>query len=163
MKSPNKKTNCVSTLIKSPIGTILIEASESGVTRVEMNNSARGKIESTDHPILSDAARQLNEYFRRERKVFDLPVDLLCASEFAVKVLNAVARIPFGKTTTYGEIARKVGAPKAARAVGGAVGANPVPIIIPCHRVVAANGKLGGFTGGIDLKKKLLEIEGIKF
>ena len=106
-------------------------------------------------PILKRAALQLNEYFNGKRRSFDLPLDLRLKG-FTRRVLEEVSRIPYGETATYGEVARRVGSPRAARAVGGAVGANPIPIIIPCHRVIAAGGKLGGFGGGVALKKKLL-------
>ena len=90
------------------------------------------------------------------------PLDLNAGTEFQQQVWNALRKIPFGETKSYGEIAQTIGKPKAVRAVGGACGANPIPVLIPCHRVLAANKKLGGFSGGLDWKRKLLSREGIK-
>ncbi len=111
-----------------------------------------------DCKVLQKSVCQLREYFEGRRREFDISLKL-DAGEFTRKALGQVAQIPYGKTVTYGDIARRVGNPRAYRAVGGAVGANPLPLIIPCHRVVAANG-LGGFGAGLELKKKLLELEG---
>jgi methylated-DNA-[protein]-cysteine S-methyltransferase len=107
-----------------------------------------------------EVARQLRQYFAGRREAFDLPM-ALDATRFRSKVLRAVGRIPFGRARSYGEIARAVGQPRAARAVGQAVGANPLPLLIPCHRVLAAHGRLGGFGGGLAWKRFLLELEGI--
>jgi len=109
-----------------------------------------------------EVARQLEQYFAGRREAFDLPVafDL---PRFTSRVLRAVGRIPFGGARSYGEIARAVGQPRAARAVGQAVGANPLPLLIPCHRVLAARGGLGGFGGGLRWKRYLLELEGIRW
>jgi methylated-DNA-[protein]-cysteine S-methyltransferase len=105
------------------------------------------------------AARELREYFAGTRREFTTPVDLALATPFAREVLGRLAKAPFGATTTYGAIARDVGRPRGARAVGQAVASNPVPVVVPCHRVVAANG-LGGFSGGLDVKRWLLRHEG---
>ncbi len=110
-------------------------------------------------PLLAEAANQIWQYWRGERQVFDLPV-ALAGTEFQKRVWRAMAEVPFGETTTYGQIAAHIGAPKALRAVGQACGANPVPIIIPCHRVLARNG-LGGFSCGTSYKRLLLAREGI--
>ena len=96
------------------------------------------------------------------RKPKNLPPLDLAGTEFQKSVWNALRKISFGKTKSYGEIARTIGRAKAVRAVGGACGANPVPVLVPCHRVLAANKKLGGFSGGLDWKRKLLALEGIK-
>lgn len=112
-----------------------------------------------DDPYLFGVYDQLNEYFSQKRKAFSLPLDLY-GTEFQLKVWNELKKIPYGITVSYKNIAEKIGNIKAVRAVGNANGANPVPIIIPCHRVINDNGKLGGYTGGINIKKKLLEIEG---
>lgn len=109
------------------------------------------------HPV----ARELREYFSGRRRAFTSPVDLAGEPPFRRRVLEALCRVPFGATTTYGELARATGSPKAARAVGQAVGANPVPVVVPCHRVLAADGRIGGFGLGLDAKRKLLEIEGV--
>lgn len=108
--------------------------------------------------------RQFETYFKRERSDFDCKIDdRLISSAFRKTVLFALQEIPYGHFVTYGELARRVGKPKASRAVGGALGANPLPIVLPCHRVVAGEGKLGGFTGGLPLKIKLLDLEGANF
>ena len=109
-------------------------------------------------PLIREAVKQVSAYFRRELTVFDLPLDLQ-GTEFQRKVWEALQRIPYGGTRTYADIAREIGAPKATRAVGGANHVNPVPIIVPCHRVLAANGKLGGFGCGLDYKRLLLDVE----
>lgn len=106
------------------------------------------------------AAIELKQYFRGQRKYFDIPVDIEGTS-FQMKVWKALQSIPYGQVQSYKEIAEKIGHPKALRAVGRACGANPVPIIIPCHRVLTANGTLGGFSAGIEIKKALLNLEGI--
>lgn len=109
---------------------------------------------------LEAAERQLAEYFAGSRKRFDLPVDLAAASEFDRRVLDVVRAIPFGGVRTYADIARGIGSPSAARAVGNAVGRNPAPIVVPCHRVVRSDGTLGGYSGGgVEYKRRLLAIE----
>ncbi len=106
-----------------------------------------------------EAVRQLTEYLARTRKEFDLPLDLH-GTPFQREVWNELLHVPYGKTVSYSEIAARIGRPKAARAVGAAVGSNPVPIIIPCHRVIGKDGSLVGFGGGLDLKQRLLALEG---
>ncbi len=108
--------------------------------------------------------RQIEQYLFQERTEFELDIDpVLIRSDFQKKVLFALRDIPYGHFTTYGELARKIGKPKATRAVGTALGKNPLPIILPCHRVIRGNGELGGFTGGVHLKRKLLELEGASY
>ena len=102
--------------------------------------------------------QQLAEYFAGERKDFDLPLQL-SGTEFQVQVLEELQRIPYGETTSYGDIATRIGRPKAVRAVGAANGRNPLPIVIPCHRVIGSSGDLTGFGGGLDLKEALLRLE----
>jgi len=114
--------------------------------------------ENAQWPLLREAVKQVSAYFRRELKTFDLPLDLQ-GTEFQRKVWEALRRIPYGQTRTYTDIACEIAAPKATRAVGGANHVNPVPIIVPCHRVLAANGKLGGFACGLDYKRLLLDVE----
>ena len=104
--------------------------------------------------------RQLDEYFEGRRRKFDLPVDLRLTDGFSRRVLTATSRIPFGSVATYREVATRAGNPLATRAAGNALGANPIPIVVPCHRVVRTGGGLGGYTGGLDRKRKLLELEG---
>lgn len=109
---------------------------------------------------LAEAERQLSEYFRGDRRAFDLPVDLEGVSEFDRRVLEAAEHLEFGEVVPYGELARRIGRPKAARAVGGALGRNPVAIVVPCHRVVRSDGSLGGYGSGVEYKERLLRIEG---
>lgn len=111
-----------------------------------------------EHPILSETARQLEAYFRGELRRFDLHLDLH-GTEFQQKVWRALRTIPYGETRSYRDIARQIGSPKAVRAVGGANGKNPVAIIVPCHRVIAADGSLGGFGCGLPAKRLLLGLE----
>jgi methylated-DNA-[protein]-cysteine S-methyltransferase len=105
--------------------------------------------------------RQLDEYFDGERHTFDLPIDWRLVSGFAGGVLRATARIPFGSVSSYREVAAEAGSPNAYRAAGNALGSNPVPIVVPCHRVLHAGGGLGGYTGGLDRKRFLLRLEGV--
>jgi len=111
--------------------------------------------------LLGAAVAQLREYFERKRRSFDLPLDLEAVTDFQREVYAELVRVPHGRVITYGELAEAVGRAELARAVGQAVGANPVPILIPCHRVVAAEGRLGGFTGGLAVKAALLRTENV--
>jgi len=104
------------------------------------------------------ARQQLEEYFAGDRREFDLPLNL-SGTEFQVQVLEELQRIPYGETTSYGDIAKRIGRPKAMRAVGAANGRNPIPIIVPCHRVIGSSGDLTGFGGGLDTKAALLRLE----
>ena len=108
--------------------------------------------------MLSAAAAQLDEYFERKRTTFDLPLDLV-GTDFQKEAWLALADVPFGETTSYGEQAERIGRKGAFRAVGAANGKNPVPIVLPCHRIVGANGALTGFAGGLDMKQQLLALE----
>lgn len=112
-------------------------------------------------PVLRQARRELAEYAKGRRKRFEVPFELE-GTHFQCEVWNALFAIPWGETRTYGEIARALGRPGAARAVGAAAGRNPLPVIVPCHRLVAAGGGLGGFSGGLEVKRKLLGLEGIR-
>jgi methylated-DNA-[protein]-cysteine S-methyltransferase len=112
--------------------------------------------------VLRAAVAQVQEYFDRRRRTFDLPLDLESATDFQREVYAELVRIPHGRVVTYGELAEAVGRAELARAVGQAVGANPLPILIPCHRVVAAEGRLGGFTGGLAVKAALLRTENVE-
>jgi methylated-DNA-[protein]-cysteine S-methyltransferase len=105
--------------------------------------------------------RQLDDYFEGRRHAFDVPIDWRLVRGFAADVLRATARIPFGAVSTYREIAGRAGSPNAYRAAGNALGSNPVPIVVPCHRVLHSGGGLGGYTGGIDRKRYLLHLEGV--
>jgi methylated-DNA-[protein]-cysteine S-methyltransferase len=108
---------------------------------------------------LDDVRRELDEYFEGKRREFDLPLDLRVAP-FHADVLAQLARVPYGQTETYGALAAKAGRPKAARAVGTVMNRNPIPIVLPCHRIVGANGSLTGYAGGLDVKLQLLQLEG---
>jgi len=111
--------------------------------------------------LLHTAVAQVQEYFAGQRRSFDLPLDLDAVTEFQREVYAELVRVPHGRVITYGDLAEAVGRAELARAVGQAVGANPVPILIPCHRVVAAEGRLGGFTGGLAVKAALLRTENV--
>jgi methylated-DNA-[protein]-cysteine S-methyltransferase len=111
---------------------------------------------------LDDVRRELDEYFEGRRRDFDLPIDWALVSTFGRRILKATAAIPFGKVSTYGAVAAKAGNPKASRAAGRALNTNPIPIVVPCHRVVGAGGRLVGYAGGLDRKVTLLEIEGVE-
>jgi len=109
---------------------------------------------------LDDVRRELDEYFEGKRAGFDLPIDWSLTRGFAGEVLRQTARIAFGKTSTYAEVASRAGSPRAVRAAGNALGANPLPVVVPCHRVLRTGGALGGYTGGIERKQFLLGLEG---
>ncbi len=110
-------------------------------------------------PLDTSLARQLNDYFSGHRQRFALPLHL-AGTEFQLRVWRELLHLSFGRMVTYSELARRVGCPQGARAVGGAVGANPVPIVVPCHRVVGAGGRMGGFGAGLEWKRRLLAVEG---
>jgi methylated-DNA-[protein]-cysteine S-methyltransferase len=103
---------------------------------------------------------ELDEYFAGRRQAFDLDLDLRAVPDFNLRVLHELERVPYGETTTYGTLAARAGAPKAARAVGTVMNRNRIPIVLPCHRVVGASGKLVGYAGGLDVKERLLRLEG---
>lgn len=149
--------------LDTPIGKLLIAGDRETVQRVEFpkNGEPRkpqaGWIE-TSTGALQEAARQLREYFSGARKEFDLPLAPE-GTDFQRAVWRELQNIPYGDTISYGELARRIGNSNASRAVGAANGANPIPIVIPCHRVIGANGKLTGFGGGLPIKEKLLALE----
>lgn len=144
--------------IKTPIGILRLEASAKALYRISWKN--RIHFTHSDNRILQKTKTQILEYFSGKRKFFNLPLDMQ-GTEFQKKVWKACGKIPFGKTTAYGELAQSAGHPKAARAVGSAMAKNPLPIIIPCHRVVTSSGKLGGYSGngGLKTKRYLLSFE----
>ena len=146
--------------LETRIGKLLIAGDAQTVRRIGFpNNNAPepGWIDESTGPLES-TARQLQEYFNGRRTSFDLPVAPE-GTAFQRKVWLALQDIPYGETISYGDLARRVGNPKASRAVGAANGQNPIPIVIPCHRVIGANGKLTGFGGGLPVKEALLELE----
>ena len=147
----------------SPIGRLLILANNDGLAAIHFAPTS-GAHAIAEHwtqggSMVDDAARQLGEYFAGTRRSFDLPLAPK-GTPFMTSVWNELVRIPYGATTSYGELARRLGKPKAARAIGSANGKNPIPIVVPCHRVIGANGTLTGFAGGLDVKRQLLELEG---
>lgn len=155
-------------IIQTPVGRISIAASEQGITNLDFLSS-RSRLQdfattALAQSLVDQAAKQLVEYFEGKREKFDLKFDL-DGTAFQKSVWQQIQKIPFGKTVSYGEIARAIRKPQAARAVGGAVGANPVAIFIACHRVMGSAGKLTGYSGGNGLptKRKLLDLEGIKY
>jgi methylated-DNA-[protein]-cysteine S-methyltransferase len=139
----------------------LAYAQHRGVDQVLESLAARLSPRILEAPArLDTVARELEEYFAGRRREFGLGVDLTLVGPFGRRVLRATAGIPFGDTRTYADIAARAGAPRGARATGNALGSNPIPIVIPCHRVVRAGGALGGYTGGLDIKRRLLAVEG---
>lgn len=157
---------------ESGMGRIFIASSDEGITDVFISSGGpeaafMERFKKRGAPVLdngyfSKAFKELDRYFAGRPVIFDLPLDLRGTS-FEIKVWRAIARIPYGQTRSYGDVASMIRSPLAARAVGGACGANPVPIVIPCHRVIRSGGSLGGYTGGLDIKKALLKIEGVLF
>jgi len=157
-------------IVESPIGPLLVAATERGLARIffdaepelHLDRLARtfGPRVLRSAPAVDTAHRQLDEYFAGDRSAFALDVDLRGAAPFAQQVLAELALVPYGQTTTYGTLAARVGAPRAARAVGTVMNRNPIPIVLPCHRVVGANGSLTGYGGGLDVKERLLRLEG---
>jgi methylated-DNA-[protein]-cysteine S-methyltransferase len=151
--------------IDSPAGKLKLVANDKGLVAVlwakeKPNRVPLGEVENREtHPLLVEAERQIAEYFARKRRSFSVPIEMQGTS-FQKQVWDAMLAIPFGETTTYGELAQRLGRPQAARAVGAASGKNPLSIIVPCHRVVGSTGKLTGFAGGLDAKTLLLELEG---
>jgi methylated-DNA-[protein]-cysteine S-methyltransferase len=143
--------------IDSPIGTLLLETDGKAITKLEIGSK---KSVNDTSPILDRAELELAEYFSGARQSFDVPMHAE-GTEFQKKVWNAMRKIPHGKTKTYGEIARAIGKAAAVRAVGAACGKNPILILNPCHRVLASNGSLGGFSAGLHRKKELLTREGL--
>ena len=153
------------TTLDSPVGELILVATDLGLRAVLWPNDepARVKLptsikDASGNAILRRCVAQLQQYFAGERTAFDLPLDLH-GTEFQQLAWLSLASIPYGQTATYGEQAERIGRPKAVRAIGAANGRNPVSIILPCHRVVGADGSLTGFAGGLDAKRRLLEIE----
>ncbi len=159
------------TKVDSPFGKLLIAATTSGLVRLAFP-------EQEDEQILQDLARrisprvleaptsldpvrrELDEYFAGTRRAFEVALDWKLIGPFACKVLRLTSAIPYGALSTYGQLASGVGVPRGSRAAGNALGSNPIPIVIPCHRVLRAGGHLGGYAGGLDRKRWLLELEG---
>jgi methylated-DNA-[protein]-cysteine S-methyltransferase len=150
--------------IKSPVGKLKLVASSNALVAVlwEHERANRVKLDRSmldpEHPILLRAERQLAEYFSGERTEFDLPLDPT-GSEFQKKVWQALRDIPFGQTKSYSDLAKAIGSSTSARAVGAANGKNPLSIVVPCHRVIGADGSLTGYAGGLEVKAALLALE----
>jgi len=151
------------TVCPSPVGELLLAGSNKGLYLIHFQQ-AEGPLTISPHwqqgglALLAEARAQLTQYFAGQRQRFDLPLEPQ-GTAFQQRVWAALQAIPYGHTTHYGALAAQLGKPGAARAVGGANGANPLPIIIPCHRVLAAGGALGGYSAGLDIKRKLLALE----
>lgn len=144
--------------VNTPVGTIAIVCDGESIVKAMFHPMT----ETEQHPLTDKAEKQLTEYFEGKRKSFDLPLKA-DGTEFQKKVWDALLKIPYGETATYGEIAKTIGNSKACRAVGGANNKNPLSIFIPCHRCIGSDKSLVGYGGGLDIKKKLLDLEGCKY
>ena len=149
----------------SPLGRMLVAATDDGVAGIwfvgqKHGPDSSGWREDPTHPMLQEAIAQLRAYFDGSRTHFTLPLDLRHGTSFQQSVWQALLAIPAGATSTYAELGRRLGRPQAARAVGAAVGRNPVSIVVPCHRVLGTGGALTGYAGGIERKVALLRLEG---
>ena len=154
----------------TPVGTLVLAATRQG-TLVACSYDAEEVVTARlaarlsprvlrEPHRLDEARRQVDAYVGGRRRSFDVPASAVLASAFAQRVLGALSRVPYGSTTTYQAIARAIGAPRAARAVGHALGSNPLCIVLPCHRVLRSDGSLGGYAGGLAVKQRLLDLEG---
>jgi len=148
------------TTVKSPIGDLLLTSDGERLTGLKMSPFRPDPAWKRSPAALGPAAAQLEAYFAGELRAFDLELTTV-GSPFQRSVWHALADIPYGETISYGELARRIGNPRAVRAVGRANGANPIAIVLPCHRVIGSNGTLTGYGGGLDRKAKLLALEGI--
>ena len=154
----------------TPVGTLLVGVSERGLCRVHFDPDPERELDDLARrfgprvlrsPSAIDRAKlELDEYFSGRRREFELDTDLSPVAPFQRLALHELARVPFGRVITYGALAEKMGRPRAARAVGGAMNRNPIPIVLPCHRVVGSNGSLVGYGGGLERKEALLRLEG---
>ena len=157
-------------LVDTPIGKLLVATTERGLCRIAYDAEPDREIELLARTFgvrvlrsakpIDPARRELDEYFDGRRLTFDLPVDVALLAEFNRRVLGELARVPYGEVVTYGELAARAERPRAARAVGTVMNRNPLPIVLPCHRVIGANGSLTGYGGGLDRKEMLLRLEG---
>jgi methylated-DNA-[protein]-cysteine S-methyltransferase len=157
--------------VDSPLGQLLLAATPRGLCAISYEPEAHAALDALASRFgprvlgarapLAPAERALDEYFAGRRTAFDLPLDLGGLPPFQLEILREPARVPFGQTVTYGTLAARAGHPGAARAVGGAMNRNPIPIVLPCHRVVGASGALVGYAGGLERKRTLLALEGV--
>jgi methylated-DNA-[protein]-cysteine S-methyltransferase len=159
--------------VDSPLGPLVVAATPRGLVRLaytgsrdegEVVEDLAGKLsprilEAPER--LDDVRRELDEYFEGRRVDFEVPIDWSLTHGFTGKVLRQTARIGYGKTSTYAEVAGRAGSPRAVRAAGNALGSNPIPVVVPCHRVLRTGGALGGYTGGVERKEFLLRLEGV--
>ena len=155
----------------SPVGPLLVARTDRGVCRISFDPEPEREVEVLARRFgarvlraprrLDEPKRELDDYFEGRRRTFDLPLDLAATAPFARLVLKQLARVPYGEVTTYGTLAAAAGNAKAARAVGTVMNGNPVPIVLPCHRVVGASGRLVGYGGGLERKEALLRLEGV--
>jgi methylated-DNA-[protein]-cysteine S-methyltransferase len=155
----------------SPLGELLVAVTDRGLVRVSYASEIADEVlaelaERVSPRVLrlpartDEVRRELDEYFAGSRRSFDIPVDWSLVRGFAQGVLRATARVPFGQVTSYRQMAEAAGSPRASRAAGNALGSNPIPIVVPCHRVLHSGGGLGGYAGGLERKKLLLTLEG---
>jgi methylated-DNA-[protein]-cysteine S-methyltransferase len=157
-------------VVETPIGELFVATTERGLCRISYDADPEPLVEGLARAIgtrvlrspraVDETRRQLDEYFARRREDFDLTLDLALAGDFSRRVLHELARVPYGEVTTYGELAKRAERPRAARAVGTVMNRNPIPIVLPCHRVVGASGSLVGYGGGLERKEALLKLEG---
>lgn len=157
-------------VIETPIGGLLVAASDRGLASISFDPDPEDSLDGLARiagprvlrapRAVDEARRELDEYFSGRRRRFELSLDLRALPSFTVTVLEELARVPYGETTTYGALAARVGHPRSARAVGTVMHRNRIPIVLPCHRVVGSTGSLVGYAGGLELKEQLLELEG---
>lgn len=157
-------------IVDTPIGHLFVAATDRGLCRISYDPETERVVEGLARTLgtrvlrsprpVDKTRRQLEEYFERRRTDFELDVDLRLAADFSRRVLEELALVPYGETTTYGELAKRAERPRAARAVGTVMNRNPIPIVLPCHRVVGSTGSLTGYGGGLDRKEALLRLEG---
>lgn len=178
LQRPPSTANCLGLsearfgFMETPVGDVLIVTSDKGVLEISYLREhdcheslheveQRGFLVYERQDAVGTVIDELQQYFRHQRNAFSVPVDLTGVTEFTQRVLDATVDIPYGQVRTYGDVAGLIGKPGASRAVGNALGRNPVPVIIPCHRVILASGAMGWYTGGPDIKRTLLGIEGV--
>jgi methylated-DNA-[protein]-cysteine S-methyltransferase len=160
-------------VVDSPVGELFVAVSDRGLCTISYDTDPEAKLELLARRFgarvlrapraVDETRRELQEYFEGKRQRFDLEVDLRLSRDFGRAVLKELAAVPFGEVTTYGTLAARAGKPRAARAVGTIMNRNPIPIVLPCHRVVGANGSLVGYAGGLERKQQLLKLEGAVF
>lgn len=158
-------------IVDSPVGALFVAATDRGLLRISFDQETDEQVRKLATLVgpkvlrarrrVDPVRRELDEYFEGRRRRFDVPLDLRGLTPFSERVLGELARVPFGETSTYARLAARSGNPRAARAVGAIMNRNPVPIVLPCHRVVGSNGGLVGYAGGLERKERLLRLEGV--